>query len=375
MTDTPLLTPIRDTPVEGPMAWTGADIKGVEDVAFDLTPRHIAAFESILVKTAHKERDEITLEDALHPDLEDLRSVYEEIMFGRGLVVVRGFPCDEHSIEELERIYWAFSCHMGNLLSNNSFGDRMVRVRQEILPDGVQPARGTKSSGELAMHNDAGDIFGLLCVYQAEQGGQSQFSSGPAAHNTILRERPDLLPVLYRGFPHHRRSEQPDDQPDITPYDVPIFSTNERGEVCIFFTYSSIAPALDALGRELTPVENEAVELLRRVLMRQQVQLHLKRGELVLANNFAMCHSRSDYKDGGDLSKRRCYLRAWMEVPRKDRRLPVGKEFYHMENKDFRLGVDEVPGRAEKIARNDYINVSPELAKKFRDAQAKLTDA
>jgi hypothetical protein len=90
-----------------------------------------------------------------------------------------------------------------------------------------------------------------------------------------------------------------------------------------------------------------------------------------MANNFAMCHSRSDFVDGDDPAKRRCYLRAWMEVPVQDRRLPFGREFFHMENKDLRLGYDPVPGREATIARNDYANVSEDLAKLFKAAQAK----
>ena len=141
----------------------------------------------------------------------------------------------------------------------------MVRVQQEVLPGGVQPARGTKSAAELAMHTDSADILSLLWVHQAASGGASQFSSGPAAHNTILETRPDILPILYKGFPHHRRSEQPDDQPDVTPYDVPIFS-NVDGRVCINFTYSSILPALHVLGRTLTDEEanGKACEVVRR---------------------------------------------------------------------------------------------------------------
>ena len=60
-----------------------------------------------------------------------------------------------------------------------------------------------------------------------------------------------------------------------------------------------------------------------------------------------------------------------MEVPIADRRLPLGREFFHMENKDLRLGYDVVPGRDSKIARNDYVNVDDKLADMFKAAQAK----
>jgi len=366
-----LPTPIHRQRVEQAAAWCGGDFASKDELAFDLTPRHAAALEEILARNASLPRDAISREHCGHPALDaDLARVYREIIHGRGLVIARGFPVAGHSIEEVERIYWAFCTHLGRLVSNNSFGHRMVRVQEEILPGGVQPARGTKSRAELAMHNDAADVFALLCVHQALRGGESQFSSGPAAHNAILAARPDLLPILYRGFPHHRRSEQPEHQPAITPYDVPIFS-NVRGRICINFTYSSILPALHELGRQLSAEETEAIDLLRDVLVRQQLEFRLEPGEASFANNFALCHSRSDFSDGSVPEQRRLVLRAWMEVPIEDRRLPLGREFFHMENEGGHLGYDLVPGREGRIARNDYSNVPEALANLFKAAQAK----
>lgn len=368
---TTTLTPIHREQVDDPMAWVGSDIGSEDELAFDLSARNVAALETILARTAHLERDDVGCVHTGHPDLDaDCARIYDEVLRRRGLAIVRGFPVTEHSIEENERIYWAFCTHFGGLVSNNSFGHRMVRVQEEVLPGGVQPARGTKSRAELAMHNDSADVFALMWVHQAASGGNSQFASGPAAHNVILAERPDLLPVLYRGFPHHRRSEQPDHQPAVTPYDVPIFS-NRDGQICINFTYSSILPALHELGRELTAEEADALDFLRELLVRQQLDVRFEPGEAVFVNNYALCHSRSDYVDGGDPATRRLVLRAWMEVPVEDRRLPIGREFFHMENEGGRLGYDPVPGREERIARNDYHDVSDELANLFKAAQAK----
>jgi hypothetical protein len=363
-------TAIHTEQIHDPMAWVGSDLSAA-DLVYPLTPATIAGLEELLVRVRDVPRDAIARDDVGHPDVDGCaREVYEELISGRGLVVVRGFPVDEHTIEENERMFWCWLSHFGRLVSNNSFGHRMVRVQQEVLPGGVQPARGTKSASELAMHNDAADLFSLLWVHQAEHGGESQFSSGPAAHNTILATRPEILPILYRGFPHHRRSEQPDDQPDVTPYDVPIFS-NVEGRICINFTYSSILPALHELGRELTPDEVEAIEVLRRVLVQQQVELRMQPGDASMANNFALCHSRSDFVDGTDPARRRLVLRAWNEVPLEDRRLPIGREFFHMENEGGHLGYDPVPGREGRIAINDYSNVDDDLAGMFRAAQAK----
>jgi len=364
-------TTIYTEQVHDPMAWVGSDFASDEELVFRLSPNTVQGLEEILDRVRDMPRDEITREHVAHPAVDGpAREVYDEIVSRRGLVVVRGFPVEEHPVDAMERMYWAWLSHFGTLLSNNSFGHRMVRVQQDVLPGGAQPARGTKSASELAMHNDAGDIFSLLWIHQAERGGESQFSSGPAAHNTILATRPDILPILYRGFPHHRRSEQPDDQPDVTPYEVPIFS-NVDGRICINFTYSSILPALHELGREMTPEEAEAIEILRSVLVRQQLELRMQPGDAAMANNYGLCHSRSDFVDGPDPERRRLLLRAWTEVPIEDRRLPMGREFFHMENAGGHLGYDPVPGREGRIAINDYNNVDEDLAQLFKAAQVK----
>ena len=110
---------------------------------------------------------------------------------------------------------------------------------------------------------------------------------------------------------------------------------------------------------------------MREVLVAQQIEFRLEPGEASIVNNYAMCHSRSNYIDGATQERRRLLLRAWMELPPEDRRLPLGREFYHMENENGRLGYDPVPGRKQRIAQNDYDGVSEELADLFKAAQAK----
>lgn len=365
------MTPIYRQIITEPMAWIGSDFKSKEDLVTELGPKQVAAFEDILVKVKDIPRDQITREHASHPELDAaLAKVYLEVMHGRGLNIVSGIPVAQHDIDEIEKMYWAFCLHFGNLLSNNAFGHKIVRVQEERLPDGTQSARGTKSTAELAMHNDSGDTFMLLFVHQALSGGESQFSSGPAAHNTILETRPELLPILYRGFPQHRRKEQQPGQDDVTPYDIPVFA-NQNGHISINFTYSSILPALHALGRTLTPLEQEAVEVMRKVLLDQQLELRMEPGEVVVANNYGICHSRSNYIDGTLQTERRLVLRAWTEVPPQDRRLPIGREYFLMENAGGRLGYDPIPGLEGKISRADYSSMPEELANLIKSTQAK----
>ena len=59
-----------------------------------------------------------------------------------------------------------------------------------------------------------------------------------------------------------------------------------------------------------------------------------------------------------------------MEVPIEDRRLLVGREFFHMENEGGRLGYDQCRAGEGRIAINDYDNVDEDLANS-KAAQAK----
>ena len=278
-------------------------------------------------------------------------------MFGKGLACVRGFPVEQHSIEDLERIYWAFCTHLGYLVSNNSFGHRMVRVQEEVLPNGVQPARGTKSRAELAMHNDAADILSLLCVYPAARGRRepvrqwargTQSRSWPSGPTCSASSTKAFRTTAAASSPTTSRMSR------RTTYRC---SPQIDGRICINFTYSSILPAMHTLGREFTPSRTRRSTCSGTCSSSSRSSSGWSPAKPAVANNFAMCHSRSDFVSSTDPKKARCFLRAWMEVPLRIGACRIGREYFHMENKDLRLGYDVVEGRDGTIARNDYKNV------------------
>ena len=100
------------------------------------------------MRTRDLPRDEIAREHVGHPDVDGpAREVYDELISGRGLCVVRGFPVADHTVEENERLFWCWLSHFGRLVSNNSFGHRMVRVQQEVMAGGVQSGSGHEVGG------------------------------------------------------------------------------------------------------------------------------------------------------------------------------------------------------------------------------------
>lgn len=367
--------PIYRKQIDRKLAWHGSDFRSKDDIAFDLTVRHVAALEEVLGRVAKIPRDEIRREDCAHPALDtDLSSVLDEIQFRRGLVLVRGFPVVNHALEDIEKMYWIFANHMGLPLSQDSLGHRMIRVQEEVLPGGVRTIRGSKTRQELAMHWDNSEIFALLCVRQAKEGGETHFSSSLAVHNEILANRPDLLPILYRGFPEYRRGEQPDHQPAVTPYDSPVFC-NVDGVISCGYGRSTYLAGLHMLGRTPTEAELEALDYVMQTARRLQFNLRFEPGEISIANDFIIQHARSEYVDWDDPEKNRLLLRLWLE-PTRDRR-PILRELRFFENEGGRGGVDPVPGR--KFAANGYKDNIPDdvmaLVYKSQSATFASTDA
>ncbi len=99
-----------------------------EVFVFQLGRAHVAASREVLACVQDVPRDEITAEMCRHPDLDEvLSAVYEELIRGRGLAVIRGVPVKDCAREEAEKIYWVIMTHFGNLLSNTR--DRLADRR------------------------------------------------------------------------------------------------------------------------------------------------------------------------------------------------------------------------------------------------------
>ena len=133
---------------------------------------------------------------------------------------------------------------------------------------------------------------------------------------------------------------------------------------------SGMVAAYPELKQEPSRQEMEALDFLNRVLLEQQIEMRAESGEMSIANNFAMAHSRSAFVDGNVPEKRRLVLRAWLELPPWRKRLPIhlGHEFHQFENEGGRLGVDPQPGREKRVAPNEF-RVSDSTHDLFREMQ------
>src|SRR5208282_4468506 len=76
---------------------------------WDFAPAHLAAIDELMERLAGDTRPfhEIARRDFSHPALDaDLAGLLAYIKAGPGLVVMRGFPVDKYTVEEMQTVYW-----------------------------------------------------------------------------------------------------------------------------------------------------------------------------------------------------------------------------------------------------------------------------
>lgn len=311
---------------------------------WDFTPAHLAAIDELMAKLAGDKRPfhKITKADFSQPALDaDLADLLATIKTGPGLVVMRGFPVDKYTPEEMQTVYWGIGAHFGIGCSQSADGDYLGHVTNV-----EKASRGYTTARELSLHTDSAEIVGLLCVRDAKEGGMSIYASSLKVHEIVAREHPEYLAVLERGFRCDRRGEEAPGDDAVTPYRVPVFSEQE-GVLSTRFVRGVIDRGADTLGEPLSELEKDALAFFEAVAQRDNVrfELTLRPGEASFINNYEMLHARTAFVDHDDPAKKRLLYRLWLEgePPR-----PVRKEVHLYQNRSGRMGVDPQPGRGPR---------------------------
>jgi hypothetical protein len=155
-------------------------------------------------------------------------------------------------------------------------------------------------------------------------------TSAVAVHNAMLAQRPDLLELLYRGFHWHRFGEgRPQDGP-FTADLVPVFAS-EHGQLSCRYVRSPIAAGHKEAGVPLTDAQIEALDLLDRLCASPELRLafRLQPGDLLLVNNLAVLHARTQFEDHAEIDRRRHMVRLWLEGVDGFRAVPQVLNFFN----------------------------------------------
>lgn len=302
-----------------PTLWTGRDFPVPRSWVRTLSPAMVAEIESALREALKRnlpfwkvERRDFPLPQTApllagaHDDLED----------GRGFAVLAGWPVDRFSFEENRMAYALIGAHFGTNVVQNGAGERLVEVTNKDKPYN-EKSRGYHSDAYLPFHTDAtkGEaqpvhIVGLMCLEAAESGGLSAIASAASLHRTVAEERPDLLPILERGFRHHRRGQQLPGESPLSVEPIPVFSVF-NGALHCRYNRNPINWARKE-GEIHTAQDIEALDFVDAVLARPDFPLamELRKGDMQFIANYAILHSRTQYRDAPD--RKRLLLRLWL---------------------------------------------------------------
>lgn len=263
-----------------------------------------------------------------------LARLYREVECGPGFAMLSGFPLDGLGEDEIRTAYCGLCSHLGTITVQNRDREFILEVTDKGKGFGIQ-SRGYHSTAHLDFHNDGTNTVTLLCTETAAEGGQSKLLSAAAVYNAVVREHPEFLPLLHRGFYHHRRDQRLAGEAAVTAYRSPVFGFF-NGLLHAAYTDSSIR-FCESEGVTFTAEETAALDFVKSVTQREalHVTMWLEKGDIQFVNNYLVLHARTAYTDGP--GHRRRLLRLWLDDPHSARLGPGKMDWYMPEHSRFTL--------------------------------------
>ena len=317
------------TKIGGPTSWKGPDLQDSDEWILELEESHRQELLDALggVEDAGLDFLAITRENFPLPTTGALlESILEDLMEGRGFVLLRGVPTEGLSERQIELMYWGMGLYVGICLPQGAEGtDLFAHVRDEGVDRHANYGGGllNRHSGALPFHTDTSDIVGLLCIHPAMRGGTSTIVSAVAVHDEIVHRRPDLAAVMYEPWWFDRKRG---DGPDSFAQ-CPMYAVNDAGRLFAFYGPDLYKTA--QRGKHvpnLSPQQWEAMALIDEINGSSEYQLHMdfQPGEIQFINNYLVMHSRTAYEDYPDPALRRDLIRLWLTL---DQDLDIPEEF------------------------------------------------
>jgi alpha-ketoglutarate-dependent taurine dioxygenase len=243
----------------------------------------------------------------------DLARAYEEVRWGKGLVIIRGLPIDA-TLETFVEAVWEVGKHFGHVLSQNAQGELIGHVIDATKEDATP--RMYRSNLELRPHSDITAMISLACWEKALSGGASVVVSGVTVHDEMRSRAPQLLEPLYRGYHYHRLGEEAPDEEPTTPYRVPVFAVR-NGQLSCRYQRAGIAAGHRERGVALTEQDIAAFDLFDEIAKAPENRLsfYLERGEMIVINNYAIMHARTQFTNYPEPQRQRRLIRLWLDAP------------------------------------------------------------
>lgn len=288
--------------------WLSTDLAGRADLRFAFGQQIRQEIEQALafVHQNSLTLNSVTQEDFRLPSLaREMQRLRRQLDEGPGFVILDTGLADLVSESDFEIIGWAICNYFGQIMRQGIDHDLRLFTVADKGGANTDPTRIGASAKRSAKHSDNGCLeprppcyLGLYCYQSSASGGESTIISAQTILQTIIKERPDLLPFYFQTY--HFRAPQSHVWPSRGPtVEKPIFEF--RGdELLVHYARVMISPGMEMAGQPLSQAQAEALDYLDEVIERPALnfQTLLHAGEMLVMNNLAFLHGREAFSPG-----------------------------------------------------------------------------
>ncbi len=296
-----------------PAGWTARELAADDSWIYELS---VTEIEDICLAVAEAERSgreilDITRENFDLPALDHgLALLHDEILEGRGFVLIRGIPIDQFTKTQAAIAFWGIGLRFGRAMSQNGEGHMLGHVK-DFGGDYKDPAvRGYQTAAEMSFHSDQCDTVALLCAQPSKSGGASKITSLVTIHNEMLDSRPDLVEALTEEFYLSRHGEIPPGEPPW--YKLPVFSFHDG----YFAGRGAGTHVIKAQGLPgvppFTDAQKEAFRVFAETARNTYFDMDFRAGDIQILNSHVTAHTRSAFEDWPEPERKRHLMRLWL---------------------------------------------------------------
>ena len=313
MQDNLNLEKLPNFPISGPSAWYSNQMEDNKNWIYYLSKSEIQEIKQAILDTKDLQIIQLNASNFVLPRLKiKLKKILNDLISGRGFVLLKGLPIKDLSMEDVARAYWGIGQYIGSARSQNANGDLLGHVIDLSKSVDDPNVRIYQTSARQNFHCDSTDIVGLLCLQKAMSGGASSILSSVTLFNEILKNKPEYLEELSSPFYIDRRGETPKGKKPW--YKLPVFCWYDN-QLTTHFT----RPYIESAQRfndvpKLTNKQIGALNFFQELCERKDIQLNMdfEPGDIQLLNNYQILHDRKEFKDWPSGKDKRHLLRLWL---------------------------------------------------------------
>jgi hypothetical protein len=300
-------------PIVDPAGWTARELSLNDDWSYTLSNAdcdEIAGTVGAIEKRGLDIKD-IGRDDFILPKVAGIMAdLRDELLNGRGFVLIRGLPVAHMTRAQSAIAYWGLGAHLGRAVSQNGKGHLLGHVKDVGSDYGDANTRGYLTNAHMGFHSDRCDYVGLMCLQPSKSGGESRIASAVTHYNEILARRPDLMEELVKDYCWSWVGEIPPG--DLPYYRMPVFSFQD-GFMCVRGVSTQIFKSQGMAGvPDFTEKQIEALEFYKTIVEEVAFDMEFRQGDIQILHNHVTLHSRRGFTDWPEPERKRHLLRLWL---------------------------------------------------------------